>query len=246
MKSFRTILGEMLEPSVSECPNLERLESWLRGDLTPEEVRCLQDHLLGCPSCMERWRDLRLLLGDERALQEVRESSGRGFAFPAPGRRSRKSSYAYLWAFALVVLMVVNAWMFLQWYPARPSGLRAWRSPVEPSRPGESRPVLVAVVDVYPQDEVLRGGGEPANPTLVPPDRPVFLFLNPAVRLPEIVELRLHAGGRLVWRKTVKASKLRNAGLFLPGGRFVPRTYELTVRSPEGKILQRFLFEVRK
>jgi hypothetical protein len=101
-KAFAAPAGTVPEPEA--CPPSDRIWLAVRGELPPDELREIVDHVATCPACAEDWR----------IAMAFEEESRAGIVTPVPARRFQP------WLAAAAVILVSVVGLQLQGPRPRP------------------------------------------------------------------------------------------------------------------------------
>ena len=173
------------------CPEPDRIWEAVRGELPPEEVRDIVDHVALCASCAEDWR-IAAELEKEAARQEKT-----AVVRPFPARRFQPWIAA---AAAALVLTVGGVYVRQTMTPDPPAGYRGEGTGIR-SLAGETRPDQAFVLSWTPVEgaesyDLLVTTAELA--TVADPKG----LTAPQYQVPESALADLPAGAQLHWRVT--------------------------------------------
>ncbi len=179
-------------PDPASCPSPETLWSAVRGELTPEQMREVLDHVAACAACAEDWR-----LAAEINRQEERAAIGPGKVIP--GRFGQWRPLAAAAALAAGLLIAVGVYRTHQPVP-EPTYREAQHAGIRSLLPeGEAIPREAAVLrwsplagavsyDVQVSTEDLRAVATVKGQTAT------------AYRIPQSALAGLPSGSRLLWQ----------------------------------------------
>lgn len=90
--------------STGNCPEPDRIWAAVRGELPPDEVREIVDHVAVCPSCAEDWRIAMAFEEESRAKEAREENLANVRRFPTAARLR-----PWLTAVAAALVLTVGA-----------------------------------------------------------------------------------------------------------------------------------------
>lgn len=173
------------------CPEPDRIWEAVRGELPPEEVRDIVDHVAICASCAEDWRIAAEI--EKESVNQERTAVVR----PFPARRFQPWIAA---AAAALVLTVGGVYVRQTMTPGPPPGYRGEEAGIR-SLAGETRPRQTFVLSWTPipgaeSYDLLVTTAELA--TVADPRG----LATPHYQVPASALADLPAGGQLHWRVT--------------------------------------------
>ncbi|HEX3130740.1 MAG TPA: zf-HC2 domain-containing protein [Thermoanaerobaculia bacterium] len=102
-------------PEPEACPPSDTIWLAVRGELPPDDLREILDHIAACPACAEDWRIAMEFEGESRAVVPV----------PVPPRPADWISKYRAWAVAATILLAVVGFQIRNRTPQPPPGYRS-------------------------------------------------------------------------------------------------------------------------
>ena len=179
-------------PDPASCPTPETIWSAVRGELPPEQMREVVDHVAACAACAEDWR-----LAAELVRQEERAAVGPGKVIP--GRFGQWRPLAAVAALAAGLLIAVGVYRTNQPVP-EPTYREAQHAGIRSLLPeGQALPRQAAVLRWSPLAGAVSYDVEVSTEDL----RPIATAKGQTAteyRIPESALKGLPSGARLLWQ----------------------------------------------
>jgi hypothetical protein len=197
-----------------ECLTDKQLCEYLAAPGPPDEKH--KAHLITCVDCMNRWRDMRLLVSRKAEIEPRR---------PVRPYFRKLLRPEYAWAAAAVFVFLA----FLSFYQWR--GERRLVAELRSSMNQASRapsPHSATLLELYPDTLVERGQSEPAKS----PNQDLVLVLHTPEILPSgcAVELR-ESGGVAIWNRRLPEKPAFPLTVVIPGAFLkTAGSYDLLIR----------------
>jgi hypothetical protein len=239
----RNDLTEAMKEMMAPGPHLEpeEIAAYHDGQLSPEDERRVQDHLVACRECSELLLDLEGLadpdfgVGEtlpdgagEQVWESIRKETRKEIqpSNMVPFRRETRRSETPRWLRSLAAMLLLSTMALSGWVMSLRSQVRHLSGP-QPS----------TVVDLYPTSSVRGENGGPAVPPM-PADAERVTVVLRAPGLPTFdhygIEI-LHANGSVAWKKDGLKPAYNSFSLSLPRDWIVDVRIRLVGIDPKGE-----------
>jgi hypothetical protein len=220
----RNDLTEALKEMMAPSPHLEpeEIADYHDGQLSPEDERRVQDHLVACRECSELLLDLEGLAdpdfgagetlpdgAGEQVWESIRKETRKEIqpSNVVPFRREARRSETPRWLRSLAAMLLLSTMALSGWVMSLRSQVKDLSSP-QANTP---------VVDLYPVSSV-RGETGPALPE-IPQDTEWVTVILRSPGLPEMADYGvevLRADGSVAWKKDGLKPAYNSFSLSLP------------------------------